>query len=56
MEIGKTYLVTIDDCCVWGEFTSKLIDINEDENYIFENGVRIGGYKIANEAEEIKED
>ena len=44
MEIGKTYRVKINDCCVKGEFTSKLIsakvDVEEDETEMkFENGV-----------------
>lgn len=55
MEIGKTYKVEIEDCCVWGDFTSKLIEIEVDEDgeptlYSFENGVKIGGYRIASDA------
>lgn len=36
IEIGRTYLVEIDDCCVKGEFTSKLLKAQmytEDENH-----------------------
>ena len=55
MEVGKTYEVKIQDCCVWGSFTSKLIHIELDEDgepeiYVFDNGVRIGGYRIADDA------
>jgi hypothetical protein len=54
--IGKTYKVSIDDCCVEGEFTSKLVEVfsyDDDENIIpvteieygvaliFENGVKL---------------
>lgn len=56
IEIGKLYEVDIDDCCVRGNFTSKLIeakDYNDDEELWdvtvleygtelkFENGVNL---------------
>lgn len=56
IEIGKTYKVEIKDCCVEGEFTSKLIKaqmyddndntypVNTDEygtEAFFDNGVRL---------------
>jgi hypothetical protein len=64
--IGKTYKVNIEDCCVEGEFTSKLVEAYEyddDENkvpvtikdyntnLIFENGVRL----VAMNGVELKE-
>ncbi len=56
LTIGDTYDVTIDDCCVEGKFTSKLVEAFEyDENknkvtvaergygetLVFENGVTL---------------
>lgn len=47
-KIGSTYKVQIDDCCVKGDFTSKLVgtiieeeDPEEVTGLIFENGVTL---------------
>ena len=45
LEVGKTYLVNIEDCCVSGDFTSKLKEKKIDKWYeeygtiTFENSV-----------------
>ena len=40
---GKTYRVTLEDCCISGEFTAKVVSIIRDGDYIeriaFNNGV-----------------
>jgi hypothetical protein len=47
LEIGRTYRVELDDCCVEGEFTSQLTRIiyeSEDDDYPeieFANGVKL---------------
>lgn len=47
IEVSKTYKVKLDDCCIQGYFTSKLIKIVEpkdeysDREWHFENGVVI---------------
>lgn len=49
-KIGSTYKVVINDCCVKGEFTSKLVNTILDEiepeeddvrGLVFENGVTL---------------
>lgn len=45
-EVGKTYRVVLDDCCIQGEFTSRLDVIQFDEDgeldfYRFANGVEL---------------
>lgn len=46
-EIGKTYKVQFNDCCVEGDFVAKLIEYNEDSStYAFENGVRLFGHAV----------
>lgn len=56
LDIGKSYKIEISDCCVVGEFTSKLVRVRAYDDYnnlvdvyeldygvelFFENGVRI---------------
>lgn len=61
LKVGSTYHIKIDDCCVWGSFVSKLVEIkykepeNEDEvdKFVFENGVEIYGYEIEADAVEV---
>lgn len=50
-EVGKTYKVSMNDCCVEGTFTAKLIGIERDDDTDFDdwgatrlhfgNGVRL---------------
>lgn len=45
--VGNTYRVCIEDCCVNGEFVSKLVECNnEDMVYRFENGVSLSGWGV----------
>jgi hypothetical protein len=48
-DIGKTFSVKAEDCCVTIEFTSKLVEIRDSEDgsvkndeIVFENGVKMG--------------
>lgn len=44
LKIGETYTVKFDDCCVAGEFTSKLIRKESPDDEVelaFENGVTL---------------
>lgn len=39
-EVGKVYRVTLEDCCIGGEFQSRLTFRDED-GMVFENGVTL---------------
>lgn len=53
-KVGQTYRVEFQDCCVGGEFTSKLVEVNE-EFYTFENGVSIYGHAVTFEKVDVEE-
>lgn len=54
LEIGKVYVVTLDDCCIKGAFESRLlgVDVNPELDFdsysgatlTFENGVSLNTF------------
>jgi hypothetical protein len=41
LEVGRLYEVILQDCCIEGDFTSKVKEIDKDDNVLFENGVTL---------------
>lgn len=42
LEVGKVYLVQMDDCCVVGDFYGRVVDlISDDGEVLFNNGVQL---------------
>lgn len=51
-EVGKTYRVECEDCCVTAYFTATLLRIDaEGEDLVFDNGVTLGTYNACTFAE-----
>ena len=39
--VGHVYEVSMEDCCIIGSFTSRLVAKTDDSEYTFENGVNL---------------
>jgi hypothetical protein len=54
LQVGKTYEVILQDCCIEGNFTSKLIKIDEEDRIYFENGVELNSTRWGCSFEEVE--